>query len=41
VLDLDQKLRNLENLDIEALLTVMKNLTEMYFPKVKQSRKQG
>jgi len=40
LLDLDQKLRYQENLDIEALLTVIKNLTEIYFPKVKQSRKQ-
>jgi len=40
VLGLDQKLRNQENLDIEVLLTVLKNLTEIYFPKVKQSRKQ-
>jgi len=40
VLDLAQKFRNRENLDIEALLNVIKNLTEIYFPKVKRSRKQ-
>jgi len=40
VLDFVQKLKNQENLDIEAILTVMKKLTKIYFPKVKQSRKQ-